>query len=143
MIFSHQHLLLQTVGVFGMYALKLTLCSIFNKNIPYISQYILQGRTDLRYEFQCKAGRSFLLKPNQIVPLWELKAKPQRLSGDCNQRGILRHVWHWPNLPHSEGLLLCVKSEEQNGATLNIWMLHHSQRSPQPSKHPPFPSAAA
>lgn len=81
MIFSHELLLLQTVVVFGMYALKITLCSIFNENIPYIGQYILQGRTNLREEFQCKAGRSFLLEPNQSVPPWELKAKPQRLSG--------------------------------------------------------------
>lgn len=80
-IFPHQLLPLQPAGVFGMYALKITLCCLFNENIPYIGQYISQGRTDLSQEFQCKAGRSFLLEPNQTVPLWELKAKPQRLSG--------------------------------------------------------------
>lgn len=139
MIFSHELLLLQPVVVFGMYALKITLCSIFNENIPYIGQYIFQGRTDLREEFQCKAGRSFLLEPNQVVPLWDWRQSPRGWVGDCNQRGILRHVWNWPNLPRSEGFLLCVKSQEQNCATLNIWMLHHiCQRSPPPSSPPQF-----
>lgn len=138
MIFPHQVLLLQPVGVFGMYALKITLCCLFHENIPYIGQYISQGRPDLRWEFQCKAGRSFLLEPTQTVPLWELKAKPRGWVGDCNQRGILRHVWNWPHLLPSEGLLLCVKSEEQSSATLNIWMLHHICQG-----SPTLPSAAA
>lgn len=142
MIFPHKLLLHQPLGVFGMHALKITLCSIFNENIPYIGQYILQGRIDLRQEFQCKAGRNFLLEPNQTVPLWELKAKPQRLS-DCNQQGILRHVWNWPNLPHSEGLLLCLKSEEESCAALNIWMLHHICQVSPTLHTPTLPSAAA
>lgn len=66
------------------------------------------------------------------------KQSPRGWVGDCTQQGILRHVWNWPTLPHSEGFLLCVKSEEQSCATLNIWMLHHiCQVSPS------LPSAAA